>query len=202
METTHIIYEIDESATDDLISSPALPSINQNVVPTVNQFCVSYSINVCVTYAMHPIQDNFHYYEKAIWQPRESIGGAIFKDGYSYSYDISVPLRSFYKLVEATKQQLDSLPAKVFGFGHIGDSNLHLVVRCNEFNPMVYQRLEPFVYEQTSKLCGSISSEHGIGFLKTKYLKFSKHTECVNAMKGIKSSMDPNGILNPYKVLP
>lgn len=143
-----------------------------------------------------------HLSQKAIWEPRESIGGAIFKDGYSFSYDISIPLRNFYDLVDATKRQLDSLPAKVFGFGHIGDSNLHLVVRCNEYDQDVYQRLEPFVYECTSKLCGSISSEHGIGFLKTNYLKFSKKADCLDVMRDIKSLMDPNGVLNPYKVLP
>lgn len=90
----------------------------------------------------------------------------------------------------------------MFGFGHIGDSNLHLIVQCKEFDSKVYQKLEPFVYEYTSKLSGSISSEHGIGFLKTNYLKFSKKSECFDVMKGIKSYMDPNGILNPYKVLP
>lgn len=105
-------------------------------------------------------------------------------------------------MVHATKKQLGTLPAKVFGFGHIGDSNLHLIVQCEEFDPKIYQQLEPFVYEYTAKLRGSISSEHGIGFLKTGYLKFSKKSECFDVMKDIKALMDPNGILNPYKVLP
>ncbi len=105
-------------------------------------------------------------------------------------------------MVEATKKQIGSLPATVFGFGHIGDSNLHLIVQCKEYDPKIHQRLEPFVYEYTSKLCGSISSEHGIGFLKTNYLKFSKKSECFDVMKDVKNLMDPNGILNPYKVLP
>ncbi len=140
---------------------------------------------------------------KELWKPRESIGSAIFKEGYSFSYDISVPLIKFYTLVDATRKQLNSLPATVFGFGHIGDSNLHLVVRCKEFNQIVYERLEPFVYEytNTSKLNGSISSEHGIGFLKTNFLKYSKKSECFDVMKQVKNLMDPNGILNPYKVL-
>lgn len=126
----------------------------------------------------------------------------MFQDRYSFSYDVSVPLKNFYDMVEATKREIGSLPATVFGFGHLGDSNLHLIVQCKEYDPIVHQRLEPFVYEHTSKLRGSISSEHGIGFLKTKYLQFSKKGECVDLMKDIKSRMDPNGILNPYKVLP
>lgn len=139
---------------------------------------------------------------KVIWEPRELIGSAIFKDTYSFSYDVSVPLKSFYDIVDATRKKLGSLPAKVFGFGHIGDSNLHLVVQCKEYDQNIQKVLEPFVYEYTSKLNGSISSEHGIGFLKTNYLKFSKKTECFDVMKEIKSFMDPNGILNPHKVLP
>lgn len=79
---------------------------------------------------------------------------------------------------------------------------MHLIVKCNEYDPKIHERLEPFVYEYTSKLSGSISSEHGIGFLKPKYLKFSKKTECLDVMNEIKQFMDPNGILNPYKVLP
>jgi len=53
-----------------------------------------------------------------------------------------------------------------------------------------------------AKLNGSISAEHGIGFLKTKYLKYSKEPEALLLMKQIKTLIDPNGILNPYKVLP
>lgn len=137
-----------------------------------------------------------------IWKPRESIGQAIFQNAYSFSYDVSLPLRHFYDLVDATRKKLGKLPVKVFGFGHIGDSNLHLVVQCGEFNQKVYECLEPFVYEYTSKLRGSVSSEHGIGFLKTNYLKFSKKSECFDVMREVKHLMDPNGILNPYKVLP
>lgn len=105
-------------------------------------------------------------------------------------------------MVEETKKQIGTLPATVFGFGHIGDSNLHLIVVCKEYDPVVHRRLEPFVYEYTSKLRGSISSEHGIGFFKTNYLKYSKKAECFDVMKEVKNLMDPNGILNPYKVLP
>lgn len=125
----------------------------------------------------------------------------MFKNCYSFCYDISVPLKNFYDMVEATKKQIDSLPATVFGFGHIGDSNLHLIIKCNEYDPKIHQRLEPFVYEYTAKLCGSVSSEHGIGFLKPKYLNYSKKPECLDVMREMKELMDPNGILNPYKVL-
>ena len=49
---------------------------------------------------------------------------------------------------------------------------------------------------------GSISAEHGLGFKKANYIHYSKSNEAVHLMQGIKSLLDPQGILNPYKTLP
>ena len=49
---------------------------------------------------------------------------------------------------------------------------------------------------------GSISAEHGLGFKKAAFIGFSKSKEAVTVMQGIKSLLDPQGILNPYKTLP
>lgn len=137
-----------------------------------------------------------------IWKIRESIPTALNQEGYVFKYDISLPLSHFYDIVPVTQERVGDLAHRVCGYGHVGDSNLHLNVTCSEFNEKVYKQLEPFVYEYTSKLRGSISAEHGIGFLKTNYLKYSKQPEALNLMKELKTLMDPNGILNPYKVLP
>lgn len=79
---------------------------------------------------------------------------------------------------------------------------MHLTVVCDSFNQEIYKAVEPFVFEYTSKLNGSVSAEHGIGFHKTKYLKYSKSQEAIAFMRELKNLMDPQGILNPYKVLP
>ena len=49
---------------------------------------------------------------------------------------------------------------------------------------------------------GSVSAEHGIGFQKTSFLEYSKSKPMIDYMKKIKHVFDPNGIMNPYKVLP
>jgi hypothetical protein len=49
---------------------------------------------------------------------------------------------------------------------------------------------------------GSVSAEHGIGAMKPKALHYSKTPEMIAVMKAIKKTLDPSGILNPYKVLP
>lgn len=139
---------------------------------------------------------------KQIWQLRESIPTSLIREGYVFKYDISLPLSHFYEIVPATKEQVGDLANSVCGYGHVGDSNLHLNISCDRFTDEIYKRIEPFVFEYVSKLRGSISAEHGIGFLKPKYLKYSKGREALLLMKQMKQLMDPNGILNPYKVLP
>ncbi|XP_058454629.1 D-2-hydroxyglutarate dehydrogenase, mitochondrial isoform X1 [Malaya genurostris] len=137
-----------------------------------------------------------------IWKLRELIADSLINDGYCFKYDISLPLDNFYDIVLAVRDRVGPLATKVTGYGHIGDSNLHLNVSCPKYGPEIHKLLEPFVYEYTSKVHGSVSAEHGIGFLKTKYLKYSKRPESLLLMSQLKQLMDPNGILNPYKVLP
>ncbi|XP_058976930.1 D-2-hydroxyglutarate dehydrogenase, mitochondrial [Musca domestica] len=136
-----------------------------------------------------------------IWKLREFISTALTKDGYCFKYDISLPLRSFYDIVKVVEKRAGHLAKRVTGYGHLGDLNLHLNVSCEQYSPELYKLLEPFIYEYTAQLKGSVSAEHGIGFLKTKYLKHSKSAEAINMMRDMKQLLDPNGILNPYKVL-
>lgn len=82
-----------------------------------------------------------------------------------------------------------------------GDGNLHIDVAISGYTEELASQLEPFIFEYVSKLNGSISAEHGIGLQKKKYLHLSKDESVIELMRGIKQFMDPNGILNPYKVI-
>lgn len=151
------------------------------------------------------IQDGFMTSETSkvhqIWQLRELIPTANMNEKYFFKYDISVPLSHFYEIVPIMRERLGNLVCDVHGFGHIGDSNLHVHVICDDFSEKVHKLIEPFIYEYTAKMNGSISAEHGIGFQKRDFLKTFKQNEALNLMKKLKTVMDPNGILNPYKVL-
>ncbi|KAF8832480.1 hypothetical protein HHX47_DHR1001654 [Lentinula edodes] len=118
----------------------------------------------------------------------------------------------------------------VIGYGHVGDGNLHLNVIAKAYTPEIQDALEPFVYElvgkyfpymnsiypsprlnnstysllsryQTASHRGSVSAEHGIGAMKTHALHYSKDETSIAWMKKIKAIFDPNGIMNPGKVL-
>lgn len=139
---------------------------------------------------------------KNIWGLRERITEGLIYDGYVFKYDFSIPIREFYNIVHAVRNKIGDKVVRVSGYGHIGDSNIHLNISVKEYSPEIHKEIEPFVYEYVSKLKGSVSAEHGIGFRKPKYLHYSKSNTAISIMKQMKQLMDPNGILNPYKVIP
>lgn len=142
--------------------------------------------------------------------------------GHVFKYDLSLPLPHMYELVEEMRRRTADLPGvQVVGYGHVGDSNLHLNISAPKetahgddgsgsgsggsgagFAGRVLERIEPFVYEWTAGKGGSISAEHGLGLMKAECIGYSKPAAAVALMAQIKRLMDPNGILNPYKVLP
>ncbi|XP_026830791.1 D-2-hydroxyglutarate dehydrogenase, mitochondrial [Ooceraea biroi] len=137
-----------------------------------------------------------------IWALRERISEGVLRDGYVFKYDISLPFSSFYKVVEVLRNRIqDPRIVRISGYGHLGDGNIHVQVSIPEYYADVAAQLEPFIFEYVSQCHGSISAEHGIGFKKTKYLHLNKTSSEIEMMHELKKLMDPNGILNPYKVL-
>eukprot|EP00931_Biecheleriopsis_adriatica_P047953 TRINITY_DN27683_c0_g2_i2.p1 TRINITY_DN27683_c0_g2~~TRINITY_DN27683_c0_g2_i2.p1 ORF type:complete len:167 (+),score=46.09 TRINITY_DN27683_c0_g2_i2:532-1032(+) len=143
---------------------------------------------------------------RAIWRLREGVSDAMTQAGYVYKYDVSLPLPRMYELVEAARQRIEaagfSETAKAAGYGHLGDANLHLnVTSLTGRDDRMLDLLEPWVFEWVSAARGSISAEHGIGQCKPDYLHLSKADSALDLMRTLKATLDPKGILNPYKVL-
>jgi D-2-hydroxyglutarate dehydrogenase len=113
-------------------------------------------------------------------------------------------MADMYELCEEMREGLRAFPdAEVFGYGHLGDGNLHLNITCpHDVQARIEPLIEPFVYEWTALRRGSVSAEHGIGQFKTTYLPLSKSPPAISLMRQLKAVMDPNHILNPHKVLP
>lgn len=138
----------------------------------------------------------------AIWEARESLAEALKKEGAVYKYDVSLPVLHLYSLVEKMSERVEGLAISCVGYGHLGDGNLHLNITSSKRDPEVLNAIEPFIYEYTSSLNGSISAEHGLGVMKAEKLHYSKGSTAIALMQSIKDAVDPNGIMNPYKVLP
>src|SRR5690606_3363736 len=86
-------------------------------------------------------------------------------------------------------------------FGHVGDSNMHLVTSVGSREPEVNKAVDDLVYGVTGRLHGSVSAEHGIGRLKLPYLAISRTPAEIALMRTLKRAMDPHNILNPGRVL-
>lgn len=140
---------------------------------------------------------------KSLWAIRESVPESIGKSGKVYKYDISIPVSKMYDIVLDLRSKLQKEgKTKVCGYGHMGDSNLHLNVCEPSYTSETLKVIEPYVYEWTASVGGSISAEHGVGVMKPYHLHYSKSDVAIDLMKTMKMSLDPKGILNPYKVLP
>ena len=147
------------------------------------------------------ISDNESQFEE-LWKIRESVAEASNKVGLVYKYDVSLQIEKFDELTKIIRERTKGL-AYTVGYGHIGDGNIHINVGVykQEDNDKVEELLEPFIFQWLKHRKGSISAEHGLGLMKGKYLDYCKSKEVIEYMKNIKNMLDPNGILNPYKVI-
>ncbi|KAL8897748.1 MAG: hypothetical protein Q9207_007052 [Kuettlingeria erythrocarpa] len=146
---------------------------------------------------------------QALWSWREGIPECLGHWGGVYKYDVSIPLSQLYGLVEDTRDRINSAGllgqaehqpvVAVVGYGHMGDSNLHLNVATRRYDKAVEAVLEPFVYEWIAKRNGSISAEHGLGLQKKRFIGYSRSETMIRLMKQVKQMFDPKGIMNPYK---
>lgn len=118
--------------------------------------------------------------------------------------DIAVPLDAMQKAitqVEARARKLD--PGIRFNsVAHLGDGNLHFAGWPLTHDPDIHRAIQAAVEEETLALGGSFSAEHGIGLSKKPAMARHKDPVAVAAMRAIKQAFDPNGIMNPGKVLP
>ena len=88
------------------------------------------------------------------------------------------------------------------GYGHLGDSNLHLNIAVPKDRPDPSELSNEEILKWVIEKKGSISAEHGLGQLKNEYLPQIKDENTLNMMKQLKLLFDPKRILNPYKYLP
>jgi FAD/FMN-containing dehydrogenase len=145
---------------------------------------------------------------QAMWKLRESVPEAQRRHGASIKHDVSVPVSAIPTLIEkgtALARQL-APEGDVVSYGHAGDGNLHFNLSQKpgadlaQFNSRA-QPLEHAMFDLVESLGGSISAEHGIGRLKAA--EFARRADPVelSVMHALKHALDPQGILNPGKVL-
>jgi len=146
---------------------------------------------------------------RALWHLRESISAAQSWEGKNIKHDISVPASRIPAFVAATDALLQAAMPGVrhITFGHLGDGNLHYNVSrppaIAEADFLLRQdEVYRLVHDSVHAHGGSISAEHGIGQLKRGELARYKSPVALDLMRRIKQALDPDGLMNPGKVLP
>ena len=144
----------------------------------------------------------------SFWRLREGIVEVQKYPGGSIKNDISVPIAAVPDFIaEASAAATKLIPgARPIPFGHLGDGNVHFNVTQPEGadNDAYLDRwaeMNAVVHAVAAKFGGSISAEHGIGRLKRELLPQVKDPVALEMMRALKRTLDPNGILNPGKVL-
>jgi FAD/FMN-containing dehydrogenase len=143
-----------------------------------------------------------------LWRLRDLMSEVQKHAGGSIKHDIAVPVARVPEFVARANQLVELLipGARPVPFGHLGDGNIHYNVsqppgmdRAIFLN--YWEALNAAVHEIVLDLGGSISAEHGIGRLKRDLLPHAKQPIELELMRKIKTVFDPNGILNPGKLL-
>lgn len=140
-----------------------------------------------------------------------------------YKYDVSLSLRDTEAMVLLVKKEMSvviqhteypsGLNLEYCCFGHAGDENLHLNILMHvpstydlesreKLKNSIQIALDNAVFKSVISFKGSVSAEHGVGQQKKEIMNKARSPAELSLMASIKKSLDPNGILNPGKVLP
>ena len=141
-----------------------------------------------------------------LWRVRHAISEAQKYEGPSIKHDISVPVGSMREFLlrcaESLRKQEPS--AKPVIFGHVGDGNLHYNLTVPEelaSDASRVARVTKTIYDLVAELGGSFSAEHGVGVTKKAFLEQYRGSTEVELMRRLKHALDPQGLLNPGKVI-
>ena len=145
----------------------------------------------------------------AMWHLREAIPLAQAEEGLNVKHDIALPVSAIPAFCEHTDAALQAqFPGvRLVNFGHLGDGNLHYNVQgpargdAREFLARHEHAINHVVYDAVQAYQGSFSAEHGVGTLKLDEMAERKSPVALGLMRAIKQALDPQGLLNPGRVL-
>ena len=119
--------------------------------------------------------------------------------------DVVVPVSRIPDLVAGVEQLSADYALPIVCFGHAGNGNLHVNILYHPDDPDETARAHtalPKIFELALALGGALSGEHGIGLAKRDFMPQAFDAATLTTMRAIKHALDPDGILNPGKVLP
>jgi len=145
---------------------------------------------------------------QALWALRENLPEAQVREGQQVKHDVSVPISRIAEYICATDAELQRVfpGVRMITFGHLGDGNLHYNIahpQGGDAGALMERagELSRVVHDSAVRFGGSISAEHGLGqYKRDEILRYKSPLE-MDLMRRIKAALDPQGIMNPGKVL-
>ena len=185
----HLLIEVDGNYTDVLFSEA------EKITEVLEQFDIDE-----ILFADSEDQKN------ALWKLRRAVGEAVKSNSIYKEEDTVVPRYELPKLLEGIKSIGDKYGFKSVCYGHAGDGNLHVNIVKGEMSDEDWNTEIPKgireIFELTVALKGTLSGEHGIGYVQKNFMDIAFSQTQLLLMKGIKAVFDPKNIMNPGKVLP
>ncbi len=185
----HLLIEVDGNYPDILFQEA------EKIMEVVEQFNIDE-----VLFADTEIQKNL------LWKMRRSVAEAVKSNSIYKEEDTVVPRYELPKLLFGIKEIGAKYGFKSVCYGHAGDGNLHVNIIKGDmsdenWNTEVTKGIRE-IFELTVSLKGTLSGEHGIGFVQKNYMDIAFSESHLKLMKGIKAIFDPKAILNPGKIFP
>ncbi|MFV0388718.1 MAG: FAD-binding oxidoreductase [Pyrinomonadaceae bacterium] len=142
--------------------------------------------------------------EDKLWDARRAISPSLMKyNNLKLNEDVVVPRSKVPELIRRIEKIGERNSTFVANFGHAGDGNIHVNFMCDRNDLVSLKNARKAVketFELAVELGGTISGEHGIGYVKSQYLELAVDKPTLELMKAIKKLFDPNGVLNPGKM--
>ena len=185
----HLLIEVDGNYPDILFSEA------EKIMTVLEQFEIDE-----VLFADTEDEKN------ALWKMRRSVAEAVKSNSIYKEEDTVVPRYELPKLLEGIKSIGNKYGFKSVCYGHAGDGNLHVNIIKSDMSDDNWLTQVPLgireIFALTVALKGTLSGEHGIGFVQKNYMDIAFTRTHLELMESIKRVFDPNNILNPGKIFP
>jgi glycolate oxidase len=183
----HLLVEVDGSDMDNLFKD----------AEKIYEVLGNYDIG-------EPLLGDNSQQKADLWKLRRNVGHAVKSNSIYKEEDTVVPRAELPALLKGVKSIGDNYGFMSVCYGHAGDGNLHInIVKGNmsdqDWNVKVTEGIKE-IFRLCVSLGGTISGEHGIGYVQRPYIDIAISEKSLQLMRGIKKVFDPNGILNPDKI--
>ncbi len=141
-----------------------------------------------------------------LWTSRKALSPALRKIApKKINEDVVVPVSRMADFIGRLEQLSRQYGIPIVNFGHAGNGNIHVNLLVDPDDQAQMQNAEPClkeVFQTVLSMQGTLSGEHGVGLEKRPYMGLEFDAATLELMRKIKREFDPNGILNPGKLLP